>query len=208
MDVKWYVVYTKPGSEQKVSEVLKRKKLENYCPVYSVPKKYGDNSKVKETPLFKGYVFVKISELQHQELKKINGVINMVYWLGKPVSVTSVEIKAIKFFLGDYTNITIEKTEIKSNDRINTQSNLSGHEGPLVTIKNKKAGVVLPSLGYILTAEVETLNVRIISSEGISNQPDSKTSKLFDRVSEFNNSLKDYWTKALMISMYILALTR
>ena len=43
----------------------------------------------------------------------------------------------------------------------------------------------------MFTAEVETPNVTIISSEGILNQPDSKTSKLFEGVSEFNHSLKD-----------------
>ena len=203
MDTKWYVVYTKPGSEQKVSDTLKRKKSENYCPVNGIPKKYGDIRKVKETPLFKGFVFVKIADLQQEELKKINGVVNMVYWLGKPVCVTNGEIRAIILFLGGYTNITIEKTEIKKNDRINTHDNyIIEHEGPLVTIKNKKAYLVLPSLGYMLTAEVETPNVRIISSEGLLNQPDSRTSKLFDRVSEFNNSLKDYWMKALMISIW------
>ena len=31
MDMDWYVVYTKPGSEQKMSETLKRKKFEHYC---------------------------------------------------------------------------------------------------------------------------------------------------------------------------------
>ena len=66
MDMNWYVVYTKPGSEQKVSETLKRKKFENFCPVNSIPKKYGDIRKVKETPLFKGFVFVKIRDLQPQ----------------------------------------------------------------------------------------------------------------------------------------------
>ena len=43
------------------------------------------------------------------------------------------------------------------------------HEGPLVTIKNKKAYIILPSLGYMLFVEVETPNVKIISSEGILN---------------------------------------
>ncbi len=206
--MKWYVAYTKQGSEQKVTEILKRKKIENYYPVNSISKKNRDNSKVKETPLFKGFVFVKTTDLQLEELKKIRGVVNMVYWLGKPVSVTNVEIKAMILFLNDYTDITIEKIEIRKNDRINTQGGcILEHEGPLITIKNKKAYVLLPSLGYILTAEVEIPNVRIISSEGRLNQPDSKTSKLFDRVSEFNNSLKEYWAKALIISMCLLALT-
>ena len=87
-------------------------------PVNGLPKN-GDIRKAKETPLFKGFVFVKIRDLQPEELRKINGVVK-VYWLGKHVSVTNAAIKAIRLFFRDYKNITIEKTEIKNNDRINT----------------------------------------------------------------------------------------
>ena len=186
MDMKWYIVYTKPDSEKKVAESLTRKKIENYCPICS-DKKIKDNKKVKEKPLFIGYVFVKTTESQHEEIKKISGVVNLVYWLGKPVSVKNVEIKAIMLFLNDYTNTTIEKTEIKINHRI---SSLDGcvveQEAPLITIKNKRAYVVLPSLGYMMTAEanaeVETTNVRVISSEGLLNGASSNSGKLFNKV--------------------------
>lgn len=209
MDMKWYVVYTKPGSEKKVSDILTRKKFENYCPVNSRAKKSRDNRKVKETALFKGYVFVKTADLQHEELKKINGVVNLVYWLGKPVTVKNVEIKTIMLFLNEYANIIIEKTDIKNNDKISSiDGMLVEQEAPLITIKNKRAYVILPSLGYIMTAEVETPNVRVISSEGILETANSKPSKLFGKVSEINNSLKGYWAKALIISICVLALTR
>ena len=100
-----------------MSEIRKRKKFEYCCPVNGIPKN-RDIRKAKETPLFKGFVFVKIRDLQPDELRKINGVVNIIYWLGKPVSVKNGEIKAIRLFLRDYKNITIEKTEIKNNDRI------------------------------------------------------------------------------------------
>lgn len=192
-----------------MSDILTRKKIENYCPVNSGTENYRDNRKDKTTPLFKGYVFVKTSELHHEELKKINGVVNLVYWLGQPVSVRNVEIKAIMLFLKEHTNITVEKTEIKNNDGINTiDGSIIAQESPLITIKNKKAYVVLPSIGYIMTAEVEAPNVRVISSEGVLTSANSQPGKLFDKVSEFNNSLKGYWVKALIISIFVKAFTR
>ena len=207
--MKWYIVYTKPGSEKKVSDILTRKKIENYCPVNSEAKKNRDARKVKEAPLFNCYVFVKTTDLQHEELKKIIGVVNLVYWLGKPVSVKNVEIKTIILFLNNYTNITVEKTEIKNNHRISmVDGQIVGQEAPLITIKNKKAYVILPSVGYIMTAEVERPNVRVISSESISNRSISAPGKFLGKVSELNNSLKDYWAKALIISICVLALTR
>lgn len=203
MDLKWYIVYTKPGSEKKVSDILTRKKIESYSPVNTIARKWNDNIKVKDTPIFRSYVFVKTTELYHPELKKINGVVNFVYWMGKPVCIKSVEIKAIKIFLNEYPNVTIEKMAIKSDYIDTAEISNKEQEAPMITIKNKKAYIGLPSLGYILSAEVETANVRIISSEGVLDTENLKPNKLFNKVSEFNNSLKNYWAKALIIAVFV-----
>lgn len=207
MDMKWYVVYTKPGSEKKVSEILTRRKIENYSPINVISRNWSDK-KEKSAPLFKGYVFVKASELQHPELKKINGVVNLVFWMGKPVSITNVEIKVIKLFLNEYTNVALEKTAIKHENKnaIDYRDTETELEVPMITIKNKKAYVGLPSLGYIMTAEVETPNVRIISTETSLNRATLKPGRLFSKVSEINNSLKNYWVKAFIFSICVLLL--
>jgi len=194
MDMKWYLVYTKPGWEKKVSDNLARKKIEHYSPVNNVLGKWNDNKKLEQPALFKGYVFIKTSAAYLPELKKINGIMNLVYWMGKPVCVKNMEVKAIRLFLHEYSNVIIEKAAI----RLHNSSDLSNgvdfeQEAPMITIKNKKAFISLPSLGYIMSAEIETANVRIISSEKLRNNDHLKTNKLIDKVSEFNNSLKNYW---------------
>lgn len=202
MNTKWYILYTQPGLEKKVSDILTRKKIENYSPLNNVSRVWSDDRKVKEVPLFKGYVFVKISDHYHQELKKINGVVNLVYWMGKPVSIKNVEIKLMRLFLKEYTNVTLEKIPIKPDDDIDTVDNsVMEKEVPMITIKNKKACIALPALGYILAAEAESPNVRIINTEGILNEASIKSSNFIDKVSEFNNSLKNYWVKAFIISI-------
>lgn len=199
--MKWYLVYTKPGFEKKVSDILTRKKIENYCPVNSVTGNRGNNKKGTKPSLFKGYVFIKTIETFLNEIKKINGVANIIYWMGKPVSVKNVEIKAIRLFLHEYTNVTIERTSVKP-DNLNDLQSVSSleQEAPMITIKNKKAFIGLPSLGYVMSAEIETANVRIISSEEVLNGDHLKTNKLITKVSEFNNSLKNYWVKAFILS--------
>lgn len=203
MDMNWYVIYTKPGSEKKVSEILTRRKIENYSPVNNLSRNWSDNKKTKDTPLFKGYVFVKSSIEQHDKLKKINSIINFVYWMGKPVSIQNQEIKAIKLFLNEYKNVTIEKTKISLNSVAKTDNHKLEQEVPLITIKNKKAYVSLPSLGYSLIGEVETPNVRIISTANKFSNENIKQNKLFNRVTEINNSLKSYWVKAFILSICI-----
>jgi hypothetical protein len=205
MDMKWYIVYTKPGSEKKVSEILTRKKIENYSPLISVTGNWRENRKVQETSLFKGFVFVQTAEEQHEELKKINNVLNLVYWKGKPVLIKNLEIKVIKLFLNEYADVTLEKTVIKPG-HANTYGN--DQEMPLITIKNKKAIVNLPSIGYIMTAEVETTNVRIISAEGQFSNLNIIQNRLFNRVFELNNSLKNYWVKAFILSICVLLVSK
>ena len=195
MDMKWYVVYTKPTSEKKVSEILTRRKIENYIPVCNTSEKWSDSRKVKEKPLFKNYVFVKTHEQNHDELKKINGVVNLVYWMGKPVCIKHVEIKAIRLFLDKYENVHIEKTPIRPHLLCATDIPEAEQEAAMITLKNNRANIILPSLGYVMSAEVGTA-VRIISSQSVINGENLKFNKLFNKVSEFNNSLKNYWAKS------------
>ncbi len=206
MDIKWYLVYTKPGFEKKVSDTLSRKKMENYNPSNSLSKKGIGNKKTHHPILFKGYVFIRTNVLLLSELKKINGIVNIVFWMGKPVCVKNVEIKAMKLFLHEYPNVTIEKTAIEPDNSVTGGIANIEQEAPMITIKNKKAYIALPSLGYIMSAEIETANVRIISSEDGLNIANLNPKKLFNKVSEFNNSLKNYWAKALIVPISVLLL--
>ena len=83
--------------------------------------------------------------------------------------------------------MTIEKTVLGNDTLIKFDSSTIEQEGSLMTVKNKKINVVLPSLGYIMTAEVETSNVRIISSDNLVHRPKLMSPKLFNPVHSFNN---------------------
>ena len=160
---KWYAVYTRARCEKKVSELLTRKDIENYCPLNKVKKQWADRKKTVLEPLFTSYVFVRVSESDHIQLKKTDGVINLVYWLGRPAVIRDVEIDMIQRFLGEYQNIKLEKTSVNLNDMVRIVSGpLLNHEGQVVEVKNKTVKIVLPSLGYLMSAEVETAKVEII----------------------------------------------
>lgn len=191
MDKKWYTVYIKIGTEKKVADTFTRKKIENFSPINKLRSR-DENKKVKEVPLFKGYIFVKVNELQLEEIKKVNDVINLVYWMGTPVIIKNSEIKVIKLFLDEYENVTLEKTSV-TESIVNIRDNKNAElDAPMITIKNKKAYVGLPSLGYIMMAEAEAPNVRIISVESVLRSADSKLNKLLNKVSKFDNSSKSF----------------
>jgi transcription antitermination factor NusG len=157
---KWYVVYTKPRWEKKVHRLFDEKKLENYCPLNKVRKKWSDRMKTVEEPLFKSYVFVKVSEEDQLNVRMVNGVINFVYWLGKPAIVKEKEIEAIQRFLNEYENVKAEPLELHPDMKVRIrQGAFMDQEATIVKVLNNKVQVVVESIGYMLTAFVDKSNV-------------------------------------------------
>lgn len=162
----WYAVYTRPRWEKKISSLLTRNKIENYCPLNKVVRQWSDRKKLVQEPLFTSYVFVRVAQNQHTLLKQTSGVINMVYWLGKPAVIRDQEIEMIKRFLNDYSNVKLEKTPININDKVQIVSGpLIQLEGMVTALKNRTVKVLLPSLGYMMHAEIEANNLIVIPTE-------------------------------------------
>ena len=163
MNTHWYAVYTKPRWEKKVAEVLTRNSIENYCPLNKVLRQWHDRKKVVQEPLFTSYVFVKVEESRFSELRRIGGVLNLVYWLQKPAVIRDEEITMIRKFLDEYTDVQLEKTVVSVNDVVRViKGPLMEQEGNVLAVRNRTVRISLPSLGYIMVAEVERQNVEVI----------------------------------------------
>jgi len=163
---KWYVVYTRPRWEKKVADQLSRKKIDHYCPLNRVHRQWADRKKIVLEPLFSAYVFVQIDETEQLSVRLTDGVINFVYWLGKPAVIKNEEIQAIGEFLNDYRDVRLEKTAVNPLDMVRIIGGpLVMQKGQVVSVKNKTVKVILPSLGYMMQAEVETSNVELVREE-------------------------------------------
>ena len=154
--MKWHAIYTRPRWEKKVNSLLQSKGIESYCPLNKVKRKWSDRFKIVEEPLFKSYVFVKINEDQKTSVRMTNGVVNFVYWDGKPAIIKEKEVQTIKRFLDEYENVEAVKIEIMPHDRVViTAGPLMEQEGKVLDVKNKTAKVCIDSLGYMLIAYID-----------------------------------------------------
>jgi transcription antitermination factor NusG len=161
VSAKWYAVYTRPRWEKKVNDLLTKKGIESYCPLNRVRRKWSDRIKLVEEPLFKSYVFVKVEDEARTEVRMTDGVVNFVYWEGKPALIKEKEIQVIKRFLNEYENVELVKIELKKEQRVRvTAGPLMDQEGKVIEIKNKVARVAIDSLGYILVADIEKGKLR------------------------------------------------
>ncbi len=153
---KWLAVYTRPRWEKKVNQLLIEKGLESYCPLNKVRRKWSDRVKIVEEPLFKSYVFVKVSDDDRTAVRMTNGAINFVYWDGKPAVIKEKEIIAIKRFLNEYENVEAILSDLKVNQRVRiTNGTFMDQEGKVLDIRHKTARVAIDSLGYILVAYID-----------------------------------------------------
>lgn len=161
---KWYAVYTKPRWEKKVASLLTDNNITNYCPLNRVVRQWSDRKKVVLEPLFQSYVFLHISDQEKVAVRQVDGIINFVYWLGKPAVIKDEEIEIIQRFLNEYENVQVRKSEVHMYDTVRILSGpFMEQEGSVVLVKSHSVKVVIPSLGYILSAEVEKSNVEVVN---------------------------------------------
>src|SRR5215510_5928165 len=153
---KWLAVYTRPRWEKKVNLLLAEKGVERYCPLNKIRRKWSDRVKVVEEPLFKSYVFVKVNDENRTDVRMTPGVVNFVYWEGKPAVIKEKEINAIKRFLNDYENVEVQPMNLQVHQRVKIVTGpLMDQEGEVLSLQRKTVKVAIDSLGYILVAYID-----------------------------------------------------
>lgn len=167
MKKSWYAVHTKPHCEKKVAALLSKKKIENYYPVNKIVVSYTANKKkyVYE-PLLSCVVFVHIAENEIDTVKAINNISNFLFWLGKPAVIQHDEIVNMQSFTNEYSNVKLEKKAVNPSEsvRIITDPQI-GIKGRFIAVKNTLIQLWLPSLGYIIAAELEKSNYDVFNYE-------------------------------------------
>lgn len=153
----WFVLYTKPRWEKKVHKLLVEKGFESYCPLNKVRRKWSDRIKTIEEPLFKSYVFVRVSEHIRSEVRFVDGVLNFVYWNGKPAIVRDEEIVEIKKFMSEYEDVQVTSLDLKETDKVMLKTGvMMGATGSITRVLgNNTVEVRIDSLGFVLTAKFE-----------------------------------------------------
>jgi transcription antitermination factor NusG len=153
---KWLAIYSRPRWEKKVAQLLTEKGLECYCPLNKVRRKWSDRMKTVEEPLFKSYVFVRVNDEDRTAVRMTPGVINFVYWDGKPALIKEKEINAIKQFLNEYENVEVRQIEVEPNQRVKiTRGPLMDQEGKVMEVHRKTVKIAIDSLGYVLVAYID-----------------------------------------------------
>lgn len=139
---RWYAVYTKSRFEKKVAEELEKKKVEHYMPLQKSLKQWSDRKKYVEEPLFKSYIFVRVSNQDYLEVLATNGVVCYVTIGKEKIAIPDCQIEAVRTYLGEQTiDKTINYFE-EGNEVEVAFGSLKGLRGQLVDAKDSRKLIV------------------------------------------------------------------
>lgn len=149
--MKWFVLYTKPQFEIRVSKALNSMGIKAYCPTYNKIVQYSDRKKKVEKPLLPSYVLVNITEQDRSKVFLVSGVLRYVFWLGKPAEVYEKEIFALKESLKGVIESFSLKPLKKGSNYIIQNGPFKGHNGKVLEKENNKLKLQLTELGLLVS---------------------------------------------------------
>ena len=151
MEKKWFVLYTKPQQELKVTDQLSAMGITSYCPTITLVKQYSDRKKKVTKPLISSYVMVKLEDKERQKVFSCSGIVRYLFFLGKPAVVPAFEINLMQDHLnGVYNDFKVTTLSVGDSHTI-TEGPFSGVTGKVVETDNTKVKLELASLGMRIT---------------------------------------------------------
>lgn len=162
---RWYVIYTRPRWEKKVDELLKLQGIKSYCPLKRVRHKWADRMKDVELPLFNSYVFVYIDPREELKVRATLGVMNFVYYMGRPAQVRDVVIEEIRKCIDAFPDVeVVDLQQLEVGDRVKIKEGLMNNkEGQVIKLRQKSVMVVIDSLNCVLLTDVNIEDLELIN---------------------------------------------
>lgn len=140
---RWYAAYTKPRNEKKVYERLLSAGIETYLPLQRKLKQWSDRKKMVEEPLFRSYIFVRITQKEYYNVLNTFGIVRYITFEGKAVPIPDKQIDQIKQLLEQDVEIEAVEEVITPGTIVEVRfGSLMGLNGELVEHQGKKKVVV------------------------------------------------------------------
>src|SRR5579863_2889474 len=160
----WYAIYTRFRHEKTVAQVLTRKGLETFLPLYESAHRWKDRTKLVSLPLFPCYVFLKGSLDRRLDVMNTPGFHAFVSAAGQPAAIPPNEIEAIRRTIESGARVN-PYPFMKCGERVRVKCGpLTGVEGILVRMKNQFRLVVsVEMLGKAVAVEVDAYLVEKVS---------------------------------------------
>ncbi|SHG17198.1 Transcription antitermination factor NusG [Salegentibacter echinorum] len=152
----WYVLRSKPQHEIKSAKILEKLGIEVFCPVITEIRQWSDRKKKVITPLFKPYLFVRLDAAERNKVFEAPGILNYMFWLGKPAVVREDEIETIKSWLSNDAYEEFEVGAFKPGEEIEIKTGKMANKKAIIKeVGTKRLKLILPDLGWTLSTKIQ-----------------------------------------------------
>lgn len=135
----WIAAYTNPRAEKKVLSHLEKNRITVYLPVIKKLKQWSDRKKWVEEPLFRSYIFVRISEKEYLSVLNTPGIVRYITFSGKAAVIPDHQIETLKRLLANEQDLELVDEKFSMGDKIEvTAGPLMGLTGELVEYQSKR----------------------------------------------------------------------
>lgn len=161
----WYAIYTRANGEKRLFEYLREKNIECYLPMRKILKYWSDRKKWVEEPLFRCYLFVKVSNKEFFNALNTPGAVCFVSFGGKAQSIPEIQINNIKTFLSQNEHeVTLSYERIQKGVNVEVlQGTLKGIRGEVTNIYGQTRLVIrIDSMSCSLHVNISREEVRLL----------------------------------------------
>jgi transcriptional antiterminator RfaH len=146
----WFVLFTKPRNELKVSERLTSIGIEAYTPCRIEVRQWSDRKKKTRVPLLPSMVLVSLQEKQIDQVFEVPGVVRYLFEHGKRAKVSNKEVLAMQRYLENTYQTTPKELEVGDTVKVP----LLEQEATLLSIKGKNCLAQLKKLGAVVSFQL------------------------------------------------------
>lgn len=161
----WYALYVRPNGEKKVQMALKEKDIEVYLPLKKSLRIWSDRKKWIEEPLFKGYVFVRVSHVEYFNALNTTGVVCYVSFGGVPQSIPEFQINNIRTLIAqESSDVVITRERIRKGLSAEVlYGALKGVRGEVIEINGQcRILIRVDMMNYSMYANISKDEVKIL----------------------------------------------
>lgn len=138
----WYVVYTYPKAERKVTKQLDQIGIESFLPLHEQVRKWHDRRKILYIPMFPNYVFVKIKPQERSRIFEVKEIVRFISFGGTPTKINEVTINSLKNITSLTCLFTVENYLYVGSPVIITSGPFRGIEG-VVLRRNGRLRIII-----------------------------------------------------------------
>jgi transcription antitermination factor NusG len=161
---RWYAAYTRSRHEKSVADLLLRKEVETFLPLYSTVRRWKNGDHRVELPLFPGYAFVRIALQDRLSVLKVPGVVRLVGFDGTPAAIDDGDVESLQRALSCGVK-AVPHPYLTVGRRVRiTGGPLAGREGILV--RRKGVTRVVVSIDLIQRSVLLDLNADLLEPLG------------------------------------------